>query len=257
MGNPLEFRNVEIWVHPIPPLFIFFTFFLLLYFVAYLLVFKNWTSRLRPEASSCFISLFHGTPAAILATFSLLSNHNPHSFASPNTPFQNVVLEYSIAYFTMDLIHYLIFYPKEILFIAHHVATLFVFLTCRYAVSHGAFSILVLLVLAEVTSFLQNLWTLANVRRFDNEFAAKMYAVLSPPFYVLYTIVRGFLGPMFVYRMAAFYISGGADGLIPRWVWASWIGVVAAAIVVSILWIWNLWVDLTRERSRGLEKKVE
>lgn len=157
----------------------------------------------------------------------------------------------------MDLIHYLVFYPKEILFIAHHVATLFVFLTCRYAVSHGAFSILVLLVLAEVTSFLQNLWTLANVRRFDNEFAAKMYAVLSPPFYVLYTIVRGFLGPMFVYRMAAFYISGGADGLIPRWVWASWIGVVAAAIVVSILWIWNLWVDLTRERSRGLEKKVE
>lgn len=62
---------------------------------------------------------------------------------------------------------------------------------------------------------------------------------------------------MFVYRMAAFYISGGADGLIPRWVWASWIGVVAAAIVVSILWIWNLWVDLIRERSRGLEKKVE
>lgn len=257
---------MEIWAKsipvPIPPFPIFFAFFAILYLLAYFLIFKNWTPNLRPIASSCFISLFHGSPAAILATLSLLTNHSLSSasasaFAAPNTPFQNLVLEYSVAYFTMDLIHYLIFYPSDILFIGHHLATLFVFLTCRFAVTHGAFAILSLLILAEVTSFLQNVWTLANSRRFDADFAAKVYAILSPPFYVLYTIVRGFLGPMFVYRMVGFYVSGGVDGLIPRWVWVSWVVVVSTAIMVSILWIWNLWVDLIRERSRGFEKKLE
>ncbi|GFP84937.1 hypothetical protein PHJA_000637500 [Phtheirospermum japonicum] len=140
----------------------------------------------------------------------------------------------------MDLVHYLIFYPTDVLFIGHHLATLFVFATCRYVVYHGAFAILVLLILAEVTSLCQT----------------KVFDVLSPPFYALYTVVRGFLGPYFVYRMFAFYLSGAADIVIPRWVWVSWVFVVVMAISVSILWISNLWVELFREREMKGGKKV-
>jgi hypothetical protein len=50
-------------------------------------------------------------------------------------------------------IHYLAFLPGDVLFIAHHLATLFVFLTCCHLVRHSAYA---LLVLAEVTSLLQN-----------------------------------------------------------------------------------------------------
>ncbi|KAK6155265.1 hypothetical protein DH2020_009513 [Rehmannia glutinosa] len=212
--------------------------------------------KLRPEASSCVISLAHGTPAVILACRAILSDP-ARDFNSPNTPLQSLVLDYSIAYFLMDLVHYLIFYPSDILFIGHHLATLFVFVTCRYVVYHGAFAILVLLILAEVTSLCQNVWTLASARRSDLKFAAKVYDFLSPPFYALYSVVRGFLGPYFVYRMFAFYLSGAADRVIPKWVWMSWVLIVVTAISVSILWISNLWIEFYRERERKIEKKVK
>lgn len=86
------------------------------------------------------------------------------------------------------------------------------------------------------------------------EFAAKVFDLLSPPFYALYSVVRGFLGPYFVYRMFRFYVTGAADSVIPKWVWISWVVVVVAAISVSILWILNLWVVLLREKKK---KKAE
>ncbi|PIN02474.1 hypothetical protein CDL12_25008 [Handroanthus impetiginosus] len=237
------------------PLPRFFTSYLILYLVAYFLIFRRWSPKLRPEAASCAISLAHGTPAVFLAWRAILSDA-ARDFHSPNTPLQNVVLDYSIAYFLMDLLHYLIFYPTDILFIGHHLATLFVFLTCRYVAYHGAFAILVLLILAEVTSLCQNVWTLASARKSDVEFAAKVYDFLSPPFYALYSLVRGFLGPYFVYRMFGFYLSGAADNVIPKWMWISWVFVVFMAISVSILWISNLWIELYRERKKLVEKKV-
>ncbi|CAN1187950.1 TLC domain-containing protein At5g14285 [Linum perenne] len=142
---------------------LFFTFFLLTYLFAYSIFFRRWSHSTRPEASSCLISLFHGTPAVVLASFSLLSHPSSSlTFSSANTPIQSAVLDFSVAYFSVDLLHYLVFAPGELLFIGHHLATLFVFLTCRYLVGHGAFSILSLLILAEVTSFCQNVWTLAG-----------------------------------------------------------------------------------------------
>ncbi|GAB2275425.1 hypothetical protein Dimus_010181 [Dionaea muscipula] len=233
---------MEILSTSIPDLVRFLPIFLSIYTISYLYIFRDWKRKSRLEAASCATSLCHGTPALLMASLSLLHDQNP-SFASPNTQFQNRVLDYSIAYFILDLVHYLIFYPEDILFILHHLATLFVFVTCRYLVSHGAFAILVLLILAEVTSLLQNIWTLANSRRGEVQFAAKVYAFLSPPFYALYSLVRGFIGPYFVYTMGAFYVSGAADDVIPRWVWASWMAVVVSAIAVSILWIWNLFLS--------------
>ena len=87
--------------------------------------------------------------------------------------------------------------------------------------------------------------------------AEKVYGLLSPPFYVLYSIVRGLVGPYLVYEMCVYYMSGEANSVIPIWVWLSWIVVVVAAISVSILWISNLWLELFRKRMSKLEKKVE
>lgn len=236
-------------------LIFFFSIYLTIYLIAHFIVFKNWSSKLRPEAASCLISYAHGTPAVFLAISAIFSDPN-RGFASINTYFQTLVLDYSIAYFLMDLTHYLIFYPSDVLFIAHHLATLFVFMTCRFLVFHGAYAILMLLIIAEVTSFCQNTWTLACARKGDSQFAVKVFRILSPPFYVLYSVVRGFVGPWFLFEMGKFYASGAASSVIPTWVWGSWILVVLMAIVVSILWITNLWVELYRERIGNLEKKV-
>ncbi|XWS32671.1 hypothetical protein CRYUN_Cryun22dG0009800 [Craigia yunnanensis] len=184
----------------IPNLLLFFSMFFVIYFFAYFIVFRSWSPKIRPEASSCLISLFHGTPAVFLSTFAIFSDQN-RGFSSSNTKTQNLVLDYSIAYFLTDLLHYIIFLPSDILFIGHHLATLFVFITCRHLVVHGAYAILFLLILAEVTSFCQNVWTLATARRYDDELAAKVYAFLSPYFYAFYSVVRGIFGPFFVYQM--------------------------------------------------------
>ncbi|PON88711.1 hypothetical protein TorRG33x02_154170 [Trema orientale] len=97
----------------------------------------------------------------------------------------------------MDL-HYIIFFTGDLFFIGHHLANLFIFVTCWYLISHGTFSILFLLILAEVTSFYQNMWMLANARRGNVEFAAKVYDLLSPPFYALYLVACGFMRPYFI-----------------------------------------------------------
>ncbi|KAM7512564.1 hypothetical protein LguiB_011439 [Lonicera macranthoides] len=180
-----------ILIPSIPNLSLFFSIYLVIYIIAYFIIFPNWNLNIRPEASSCLISLAHGTPAVLFAIRAIFSDPNCN-FASINNSYQILVLDYSIAYFLMDLFHYLIFYPSDVLFIGHHLATLFVFVTCRYIVHHGAYAILSLLVLAEVTSFCQNTCTLANARKGDSGFAAKVFASLSLPFYVLYSVVRGF-----------------------------------------------------------------
>ncbi|KAM0940605.1 putative TLC domain-containing protein [Dioscorea sansibarensis] len=232
----------------------FFFMFCLIYLIGYSIVFRNWNPKYRPDASSCFISLFHGTPAVLLAVFALLTQPS-WSFASPNTEFDNLVLDFSIAYFTVDLLHYLILIPTDYLFIAHHLATLFVFITCRYLVLHGSFALLVLLVLAEVTSPFQNIWTLSGLRETESADAAELHQFLSLPFYTLYTIMRGFAGPLFFYKMSAYYFSGKADDVIPSWVSILWVIIIGSAIGVSILWISNHWAELHSERGDDAEKK--
>ncbi|KAK1318850.1 hypothetical protein QJS10_CPB04g01747 [Acorus calamus] len=244
-------------ISSIPPFPAFASGFALLYLLAYFAVFRSWSPKHRPEASSCFMSLFHGTPAALMAASATSTTASPR-FAAPNTPFEATVLEFSIAYFLVDLLHYVAFFPGDYLFIAHHLATLFVFVTCRYVVQHGAYAILGLLALAEVTSLCQNVWTLAGLRRFDSALAKRVYDYLSGPFYAFYTIVRGFFGPVFVYKMGVFYMGGEADRVIPMWVSVSWMVVVVVAISVSVLWVFNLWVEMYLEKvGRADEKKKE
>lgn len=235
---------------------VFISLFLIIYLFGYFVVFRNWTDKHRAEACSCFMSLAHGTPAVFLASFSILMN-SQGNYASPNTQFQDIVLEYSIAYFVMDILHYLVFFPTDVLFIAHHLATLYVFITCRYIVHHGAIPILVLLVLAEITSACQNTWSLARYRKSDVPAAARYYEFLSPLFYAFYTVVRGILGPLFVYKMGVFYASGAADGIIPSWAWVSWMCVIGCAISVSIFWVSDHWMKYNQDRNKKVQKKQQ
>lgn len=237
-----------------PSLPTFFIFFLFLYLFAYFVVFGNWGPKHQAEASSCLISLGHGTPAVLLAIYGLTHTQAPSTLASPNTTFQNMVLEFSIAYFILDLLHYMIFFPSDVLFILHHLATLYVFITCRYVVCHGAYALLVLLVLAEVTSCCQNVWSLTSFRKNDVPTAAKLHEFLTPRFYAFYSVFRGILGPLFVFKMGVFYVSGEADAVIPKWAWISWMVVIGTAILVSISWVLNHWVDWHRERSHKAQK---
>lgn len=234
----------------------FFLMFVFLYLFVFFVILRNWGPKHRPDASSCLLSLSHGTPAVIMAIHALRKAPTPRSFASPNVAFQNTVLEFSIAYFLMDLIHYLVFFPNDILFISHHLATLYVFVTCRFVVRHGALAIIVLLVLAEVTSACQNVWSIARLKKADVPAAAKLYEFLSPPFYVFYSVVRGILGTVVVYKMGAFYASGAADNAIPRWAWISWMVVIVSAILISLLWILNKWIYWYKEKSLQAQKKV-
>ncbi|CAN6335877.1 unnamed protein product [Urochloa humidicola] len=157
----------------------FLVMFASIYLVGYFIVFRRWCSRPRAEAASCFTSLFHGTPAALLALRAVLSHHSAaaaaggeiplaHFLASPNTAAEALVLDFSTAYFAVDLAHYLAFLPGESLFVAHHLATLYVLATCRHAAAAGAAALLPLEVLAEATSAAQNVWTLAGMRRRDS-----------------------------------------------------------------------------------------
>lgn len=236
----------------------FFLFFAIIYGFAHK-VFQNWEPKIRYEACSCFLSLFHGTPSVFLALFSMFiikdTQQNPENpsmgfgFGSKNTPLQNLVLEFSTCYFIMDLLHYLVFKPDAVLFIAHHLATLFVLLTCRFLINHGALAILIILVLAEVTSPVQNVWSLARLRRNDVVAAKRLYDFLSPGFFGFYTVVRGVIAPVFVVKLGFVYASGGVYGVIPSWAWGSWMLITVCGIAASLLWVLNHWIVFYKEKN--------
>ncbi|KAF8725457.1 hypothetical protein HU200_019980 [Digitaria exilis] len=242
----------------------FLAMFASVYLVGYFIVFRSWAPRSRAEAASCFTSLFHGTPAALLALRAVLSRYRSAAaadlslLAAPNNAGEDLVLDFSTAYFAVDLAHYLVFLPDEALFVAHHLATLYVLATCRHAAAAGAHALLPLVVLAEATSAAQNAWTLAGMRRRtdDPPIAAGVHAALSAPFYTAYTAARAALGPAWFVRMVRFfYVSSGGGGRVPAWAWASWTVVIGAGIAVSILWVGNLWLVYFRERKECREVK--
>lgn len=108
-------------VSPTLPTFLLFVFF---YLFAYLLVFRNWGPINRPLASSYFISSVYAFLMAGYAIRNMPSKSNT-TFASPTSALHNLVLEYSTSYFLVDLFHYLIFFPNDIVFILHHLSTLY------------------------------------------------------------------------------------------------------------------------------------
>ncbi|CAM8948315.1 hypothetical protein QQ045_017660 [Rhodiola kirilowii] len=238
---------------------LFLSGFVMVYIIAYFVVFRRWSPKIRPDAASCAISLAHGMPAVLLAAHALMiKGGDQHHFGEKNSESEEMVLDFSIAYFVADLGHLVLFSPADVLFIGHHVATTYVFATCRYLVGYGATAILQLLIIAEITSGVQNVWTLAAARKAEVAVAERVYKVLSPLFYVAYTVARGVVGPAVIWEMGAFYWgSGGGGGVIPMWLWVSWMVVIVAAVLVSQLWILNLWLVWFGERSGGNKSQMK
>ncbi|KAA0034214.1 hypothetical protein IC582_023275 [Cucumis melo] len=240
---------------------LFFSMFLFVYTFAYSVLLRNWGPKHRLEASSCFISLAHGTPVVILATIAILQSPNPTDFAAPNTKFQALVLEYSIAYFSLDLLHCVSFSPNDFVFIFHHLAVLYVFVTCNYIVGCGAVPILGLLVVAELSSGCQNAWTLAGYRRTEIVAAAKFEEFVTPYFLTFYSVLRVGLAPVVVCKMGEFYVGSlvMSGNLIPTWAWISWLCVIGMAIFGSVLWVgnhWLLWFRPTQNRKEKVSSYV-
>lgn len=254
--NYLQPGDMDALVLLWPTLPRFFAGFISMYFLGYFVFFRNWEPKQRKDASSCLMSLAHGSPAVLMAIRALLHSQTVGSFAYPNSALENTVLEFSTAYFLADLLHYMVFFPDETLFILHHIATLYVFVTCRYMIHYGAQGLVLLLVLAEVTSACQNVRSIAGNRKADVPAAARLHDLLAAPFYALYSLVRGILGPICLFKMGVFYLNGGAAGLIPAWAWISWMVVIGSAILVSIVWILNRWEEWITERSHKAQKKV-
>ncbi|KAL6209272.1 hypothetical protein ACLB2K_020214 [Fragaria x ananassa] len=84
--------------------------------------------------------------------------------------------------------------------------------------------------------------TLASFQRADSASAAKLYDFLSPRFYAFYSVFRGVLGPLFMFKMGLFYMSGAAGEEVPTWAWVSWMVVIVIAICQpkKELWLGNL-----------------
>lgn len=208
----------------------------------------GWRTRTkaRHEAASCFMSLLHCSATTLLTGWNVAVTLQEHDkgpwqqlLRAPNTPFQNTVMEFSIAYFVVDLMHYVLFVPEEALFVLHHVATSTYMLSCRYYTAHGGLSVMSLLGLAESTGFLQNLWFLSFLAG-----ATRSFRLLDPIFLTFFTFVRGILGPLLTWRLCAFYFAGQADTVIPRWLAYYWMSTVILAITGSLFWVSTQWARL-------------
>ncbi|CAM6119970.1 unnamed protein product [Calypogeia fissa] len=227
--------------------------FTVVYAFAYFVVFKRWKGRPRFDAASCGISLVHGTISAILAARDISTT--AWVLDAPNTLRQNQIMEYSMAYFVIDLLNYLYAAPDDYLFIGHHIATFTYMFSCRYYTGFGATSVMCLIAAGEATSPVQNIWTIARMARQESPLALKVYTNLSPFFTFYFTLVRGILGPYLVWELGKFYMVGKADAVVPRWLAYCWMFKIAFAIFGSMIWVYKLWMGLIKfygnKRRRG------
>lgn len=223
-------------------------FFAVLYIFGYFFVFKNWKGTGRFEAASCLNSFVHGIVAVIFCSYDILTN--PWKLDAPNTDIENKIMDFSLAYFAIDLIYYLVINPSDYLFILHHIATSTYMSSCRYYTGHGGLSSICLMCTGEATSPFQNVWTLARMARGESPLANKIYTGLSPIFTVYFTIMRGIVGPYLAWQLGSFYIPGKADKVIPRKLAYFWMFIVILAIVGSFVWVYKLWIGLIRFNAK-------
>eukprot|EP01018_Ginkgo_biloba_P020797 Gb_09304 [translate_table: standard] len=230
--------------------------FAALYAFGYFVLFRSWKGKNRFEAASCGISLVHGTTTCLLSTYDMLKN--PWKLDAPNTDLENKIMELSIAYFMVDLLHYLIVNPSDYLYIFHHIATSCYMSSCRYYTGHGGLSAISLVATGEATSPFQNVWTISRMARTESPLANRIYTLMSPYFTLFFTVMRCIVGPYLTWKLARFYFAGKADAVIPRWLAYTWMIIVILAILGSTVWVYKLWAGLIRfyARKRSPKNKV-
>lgn len=222
--------------------------FVSIYLIGYYWMFSEWRHKARFEAASCTMSMIHGTVATILSGYELL--HRPWKLDAPNTVFENVVMELSMAYFFVDLLHYLLFVPEDYKFTLHHLATSVYMLSCRYYTKHGALSVMALMGLGEVTTPLQSVWTVARLGRKRSYLAKKTYESTSLFFTTFFTFTRGLVAPVLISKLCKFYLWDQAKSVIPYWLAAFWMAIVIVGYAASVMWVYSLWVGLRRFNSQ-------
>ncbi|XP_024389999.1 TLC domain-containing protein At5g14285 [Physcomitrium patens] len=217
--------------------------FTAVYFYGYFFLFsKLWKGRSRYEAASCGMSLTHGTAVAALCCYEIFSKE--WVLDAPNTPLQNKIMEYSMAYFIVDLLNLAFTAPDDYLFIIHHIGTLSYMISCRYFIQHGAISVMCCIAGGEITSPVQNIWTLSKMAQDSSQKAKQLFLSISPFFTVYFTIVRAGFGPYLTWALGRFYLGGHADHIMPRWLACCWLFKLVFAILASMLWVTHLWVAL-------------
>ncbi|MCO5572566.1 hypothetical protein L7F22_026322 [Adiantum nelumboides] len=222
--------------------------FISIYAVGFFSLFPRWRHKARFEAASCSMSLVHGAISSTLAAYDLLLV--PWRLDAPNSPLENALMDFSIAYFLVDLLHYLLFIPEDFKFIGHHVATSIYMLTCKYYIGHGALSVMALMAVGEMTTPLQSVWTIARLGRDISPSARRIYEGASLPFTIFFTCTRGLVGPLLTWILCKFYLSSEGRRVIPFWLAALWMGMVVIGMAGSIMWMQSLWVGLRKFKSR-------
>ncbi|KAH7414874.1 hypothetical protein KP509_14G015100, partial [Ceratopteris richardii] len=216
-------------------------FFTGLYLLGYWVVFaRRWPRGAvdRFKAASCCMSIVHGTSTSMAAAIYMMHlKHTKSRLGAANTRFEEAIMEYSTAYFLVDLVHYLLFVPNQPLFVLHHVFTSSYMLSCCFYTGHGAFSTIVLFVVGESTSFLQNVWTISLITH-----SAKLFNLLNVPFLIIFSIFRGVLTPWATWQLCLYFLfSREASAVVPfplalYWMWSVFMGISGSLYWVSTHW---------------------
>ncbi|KAH7414889.1 hypothetical protein KP509_14G016600 [Ceratopteris richardii] len=207
-------------------------FFTGLYLLGYWVVFaRRWPPGAvdRFKAASCCMSIVHCTSTSMAAAIYMLNLFYTDKQEMSCT-----------AYFLVDVVHYLLFVPNQPLFVLHQVFTSSYMLSCRFYTGHGAFSTIVLFVVGESTSFLQNVWTISLLTH-----SAKPFNLLNVPFLIIFSIFRGVLTPWATWQLCLYFLfSRQASAVVPfplalYWMWSVFMGISG-----SLYWVSTHWVKL-------------
>ncbi|GBG63646.1 hypothetical protein CBR_g38957 [Chara braunii] len=161
-------------------------------------------------------------------------------------------MQFSLAYFIVDMLHLLVGTPDDWLYIFHHIMTSSYMMSCWLYTKHGAISVMLLIAAGEATSPCLNTWTLARIARTESRFAARLYSAMSPFFTVYFTLIRAGIGPWLVWKLGSFYVPGYGDAVIPRWLAVSWVVLTVGAVGGSMVWVYQLWRGLIKFYRRKL-----
>lgn len=214
---------------------------------------KNKPARQRAVFSSCIISIVHAGTTTVLGAIEI-HKHWPLKLDAVNTPQQIWLMQFSTAYMLVDLFAFLLpFTPDDFLFIGHH------FLTASYMISslwlgRGGVSCVVLMVLGESTSWLQNGFYLSRDLRRDNETAMVLFKTISPVYTWVFVLVRTCMGPPMIAWLAMGLLTEAAKLPISlRYFWAI-CGILGVS--GSQLWTYKLIRGFFRQRSRAAAADV-